>query len=286
MKKILCFLCTLFLLIGVSITAFAQDTVLQTEIPNSHTVTVESNGGRISLEGVVCKAAVSVERHKEQSYRIIPDDGKLVDKVLYNGEDVTDKVIRNVFTAPKLVRDAELSVTYKDAPAASDERKYEIHGTVEDENGDPLSGVTVDIGGKTEVTDEKGKFQLEDIPSGIHSVVITDKDGKVLGSGVITIDKADESGLTFTVDKNGNPVIKPGANTKIIDLTLVVDKNGDIKITGVADSTPQSGNTDDKAPQTGDAGNLNLWIGLLITSGAVLLISYGYMSYSKRRRKE
>ncbi len=286
MKKLLCFLCTLLLLMSTGITAFAEETVLTADIPNTHMVTVKSDHGRVALDGAVCEGRAEVERHREQSYRIIPNAGKQIDKVLYNGEDVTDQVIKSVFTAPKLVRDAELEVVYKNVPGAPDERKYEIHGTVEDENGVHLSGVTVDIGGKTEVTDEDGKFQMKEIPSGTHPVAITDQNGKVLGSSVLIIEKADGNKLTFTVDKNDNPVIKPGKNTKIIDLTIVVAQNGDLKITGVSDSTPLSGNTGNNSPQTGDTDNPNLWLSLLIASGTALLMSYSYIGYSKRRRKE
>ena len=38
-------------------------------------------------------------------------------------------------------------------------------------------GVTVEIGDKTDVTDEDSRFEIENMPSEIHSIVITDKDG-------------------------------------------------------------------------------------------------------------
>jgi len=49
--------------------------------------------------------------------------------------------------------------------------------TVESEGGNPIPGVTVEIGDKTDVTDEDSRFEIENMPSEIHSIVITDKDG-------------------------------------------------------------------------------------------------------------
>ena len=280
MKKILCVLCTLLLLMGMSVPAFAQETVLNAEIPKTHMVTVESADGRVALDGVVCKGTAEVERHKEQNYRIIPDDGKVIDRVLYNGEDVTEELVKGVFTAPRLVRDAELVVTYKDAPPAPDDKKYDISGTLEDGDGNPIPGVTVEIGGKTDVTDEDGRFEIEDVPSGTHPVVVIDEDGSIIASGEITIDKADGDELILTVDKDGNPVIKPAKDTKDIDLTLVVGKDGSITVKNVADVTPKAPG-DGKSPQTGDFSHMNVWFSLMAASAGVLLI----LMFRKRKVK-
>lgn len=55
---------------------------------------------------------------------------------------------------------------------------------------------------------------------------VEDEDGNIIASGEITIDKADGDELTLTADEDGNPVIKPAKDTKDIDLTLVVGKDG------------------------------------------------------------
>lgn len=279
MKKIICLLCSLFLLMSVSITVFAEETVLTAEVPNAHTVTVTSEGGRVALDGTVCKGAAEVERHEEQSYRIIPDAGKLIDKVLYNGEDVTAQLEKGVFTAPKLVRDAEIEVVYKNAPSAPDSKKYGIGGKVEDTDGKAVSGVTIDIGNQGAVTDENGRFQLKDIPSGIHMIAITGEDGKVIGSGQITIEKADPDDLTLTADKDGNPVIHPQSDTKDIDLTLVVGEDGSITVKAAEDVTPEPRQP---GSQTGDNSSLWLWLGLLTTSAGVVFI----ILLTNRRKKK
>ena len=72
--------------------------------------------------------------------------------LLYNGEDVTDQVTNGVFTAPSLVRDAELTAVFADAPAAPDDKTYDISGIVTDASGNPIPGATLDMGGRTDVT--------------------------------------------------------------------------------------------------------------------------------------
>lgn len=290
---------------GVSVTVFAQDTVLQAEVPDAHTVTVKSDDGRVALDGVVCKETVDVERHREQKYRIIPNDGKVIDKVLYNGEDVTKKLVKGVFSAPTLVRDAELTVICKDAPPAPDDRKYDIRGTAEDENGKILPDVTVEIGGQTAETDEDGNFEIKDLPSGIHSIVIIDKDGTIIGSTQLTIEKAEGNELTITTDADGYPVVRPGKDTRKISLTLVSQKDGDVGIKEATDITPalpvntggtgnpgnsgkpgSSGNSgvsgNPKIPQTGDFSHINLWISLTAVSAGVIFI----VLFGNRRKKK
>ena len=277
MKKIICLLCSLFLLMSVSITAFAEETVLTAEVPNAHTVTVTSEGGRVALDGTVCKDAAEVERHKEQSYRIIPDAGKLIDKVLYNGEDVTGQLQKGVFTAPKLVRDAKLEVVYKNAPPAPDSRKYDIGGKVEDADGKPMPGVTVEIGGKTDEVDGNGNFSIAALPSGTHQVVIADKGGNILGHCQLVIVKSDENKLTLTVDENGDYVIKPRNDTKSINLTLTVDEDGNVAVKNAADATVHSGTS----PTTGDNSNLTMWYILMLVSAGIV---FAVLIINRRRK--
>lgn len=277
MKKIICLLGSLVLLMSVSITAFAAETVLTAEVPNAHTVTVTSEGGRVALDGAVCKDTTEMERHKEQSYRIIPDAGKLIDKVLYNGEDVTAQLEKGVFTAPKLVRDAELEVVYKNAPSAPDSKKYDIGGKVEDESCKPLPDVAVEIGGKMDETDGNGNFQIAALPSGTHQIVITDKDGNIIGHCPLIIVKSDENKLTLTVDENGDYVIKPRNDTKTIDLTLTVDEDGNVAVKNAADATVHSGTS----PTTGDNSNLTMWYILMLVSAGIV---FAVLIINRRRK--
>lgn len=280
MKKFISFLCAALLVCGMSIPVLAEEneTELTVSVPKQHTVAIESEGGRIVAGGAVCGNTVDVERHEEQIYWILPDAGKVLESLIYNGEDVTDQVKNGVFTAPALVRDADLTAVYANAPAAPDDKTYNVGGTVSDAEGIPLPGVTVDIGGKTDVTDENGRFDLADIPSGTHTVVITDGDGNVIGHGEITIDRGDDTDLTLTADRNGNPVVKPSTDTKNISLELVIGADGSIAVKSAADITPELLGF---GVQTGDKSNLLVWsVMLLILSGMLLT-----MLLAKRQKK-
>lgn len=270
MKKIIPFLCTVLLLYGISLPAKAEETSLSFSIPKQHTVTIESNGGRIAADGTIRGEETSLERHREQTYWILPDPGKVLVTLLYNGEDVTDQVKNGVFTAPSLVRDAELTAIFADAPPAPDDKTYSVGGTVTDADGNLLTGVTIELGGTTDVTDEDGHFDMTDIPSGTHTVMITDKDGNVIGHGEITIVKADGSGLTMTKDENGNPVVKPSTDTENISLTLEIGPDGSIATKSAADTTPEPPGSE---PKTGDNSNLWMWsMMLLICSGTLFVL--------------
>lgn len=269
MKKFISFLCAALLVCGMSVPVLAEDEMeLTASVPEQHTVAIESEGGRIVADGTVCGDTTEVERHKEQIYWILPDVGKVLGSLIYNGEDVTDQVNNGVFTAPALMRDATLTAVYVSAPAAQDNETYGIGGTVTDADGNPLSDVIVDIGGKTDVTDESGRFDLAAVPSGTHTVVITDGDGNIVGHGEITIGQGDDTDLTLTVDAKGNPVVKPSADTKNIRLELVIGADGSLAVKSAADITPEPGGS---GPQTGDDSHLRMWSTMLLICSGMLL---------------
>lgn len=265
MKKLIGFLCAALLVYGVNVPALAEGTELTVSVPEQHMVSIESEGGRIIADGRACGDTAEVERHKEQVYWILPDAGKVLESLLYNGEDVTDQVKNGVFTAPALVRDAALTAVYADAPAPPDGKTYDISGTVTNANGSLLPGVTVEIGGKTDETDENGRFDVAAVPLGTQTVVITDGDGNVIGHGEITIGQENDTGLMLTMDENGTPLVKPGPDTENISLELVIGTDGSIAVKSAVDITPEP---PDPGPQTGDDSTLLIWsIVLLICSG-------------------
>lgn len=277
MKKLVSFFCAALIACSVSVPALAEEITLTAEVPKQHTVAIHSDGGRVVTDGTILKDGAEAERHKEQVYWILPDEGKALKSLTYNGEDVTDQVKNGVFTAPELLRDAELTAVFKEAPPAPDDKTYSIGGTVTDEEGNPVSGTAVDIGGTTGRTDEAGKFSLTGVPSGSHTVVITDEEGKVIGHGEITIKAAEETELTLTVDANGNPVLQPGKDTEKIELSLKIDADGLLTVKAIKDATPEPS---DSGPQTGEAGNLLLWAALLLAASA------GVMAMAYRRKNK
>lgn len=298
MKKLTALLLALLLLCGMSVTAYADEVTITTTVPERHTVTVVADGGDIVINGHVCGASVQVERQTEQTYWIIPDGGNTLEALYYNGEDVTDQVRGGVFTAPALIADATLKVVFKAAPPAQTDEEYDIGGTVTDEDGNPVPGATVDIGGNTGTTDEDGNFLIEDVPPGTWPIVITDEDGNIIGIGEITIEEPGSGDLTIEVDENGNPVITPGQDTENIDITLGIGDDGVISVMGAKDTTQpkpdapkdpdkpgnsnKPGSSGGNSPQTGDSSHIWLWFILLILSCTGLM---GTIIYNRKKRE-
>lgn len=298
MKKGFIILLTFVLIFSSGITVHAEDVNLGTVVPEYHTVIIEADSGKISADGNVCGDALQVKRHDEQSYWILPDSGKVLEALYYNGVDVTDQVKNGVFTALSISDDAELKAVFKDAPVVNSDKTYDITGTLTDEKGNPISGVVVDIGGKTGKTDENGNFTVKDVPSGTHTVIITDENGKIIGHTQLTIRESDDSGLTLTTDENGIYVIKPENSTNTIVLELKLCDDGVISIGSAIDASLDDNSTkeddsstqddssaakDDAAasPQTGNDVDSRIWLILLFAGAAILPV---YTAIKKHRK--
>lgn len=253
MKKVVALLLALVLACGLSVTAFADEATIRTTVPERHTVTVEADGGKVIANNKVCGDTVLIERQKEQTWWIVPNEGKELDKLYYNGVDVTGQMAGSTFTAPPLTGDATLKAVFQDAEV-SIEDSYTVGGTITDEKGNPLPGVTVEIGGNTGTTDEDGNFIIPEVPPGTYPVVITDEEGKIIGIGEITIEQPEDDGPTVSEDENGNPVITPGTDNTNLDLTIVVSEDGSIDLEDV-DAYTRDENLDDPETATAPAEN-------------------------------
>ncbi len=266
MKRISFMLFALLLVWSMTVTAFAaNEAVIKTSVPETHTVTVEVSGGSVLADGKVCVGTVEVERQKEQTWWIVPDGGKVLSRLYYNGQDVTDQVKGGTFTAPPLRGNANLKAEFVTAPR--EKNGYELNITVIDSGGRAVSGAEVNVGGHTGTTNRKGSFQAKNVPSGTYPVVVTDQDGNVIGYGGIIIKKPGDGKLTVTADEMGNTVITPGKDTKKINLTIQVGENG-ITVKSIKDKTDKPAMT----PKTGDNNRPWLWLTVMAAAGVGLLI--------------
>lgn len=319
MKKTVSLLLALVLACSMGLTALADDVTISTAVPEVHTVTVEAEGGRIIVNNKVCEDTVLTQRQKEQTYWIVPDQGRELEGLYYNGEDVTGQMEGCTFTAPALTGDAALKAVFGDA-AAYEEDGYTVGGTVTDAEGRPVPGATVDIGGNTGTTDEDGRFTIPDVPPGTYPVVITDGNGNIIGIGEITVGELEEDGPKVTESENGSPVITPGTDSTNIDLTIVLKGEGGIELkavkvytrdepqdaqddpaetvtapseTGSAAVTPQEGEANaqpdtaagisGQSPQTGDTVTLWLWAAALLLSGGGLA---GCILFERKKKQD
>lgn len=289
MKKVTVLLASLLLLFGMSATAFADEVTISTTVPERHTVSIQAEGGQIIADHRTCGASIQVVRQSAQTYWIVPDAGKVLSALYYNGKNVTAQVRAGMFTAPVLTDDAVLEAVFADAPSSSGDERYDVNGTITGPDGRPISGAVVDIGGQTGTSDASGNFIVENVPAGTWTVTVTDSEGNVIGIGEITMEEPDSGSMSVVTDSNGNPVISPGSGTATISLTLYIGSDGVISIGDVKDGTPvwtepekpdgqtpgwqaSDGQTPgETSPKTGTVGDAVFWGALMLASAAGLV---------------
>ena len=275
MRKITALLLTLFLLLSVNITAFAQEVTVNTSVPDNHTLTVIAEHAQVLYHG---KSGESFEipRLSEPTLLICPENGYKVSKVTLNGEDITASVIGGYYTLAPVYEEKELIVETAAVPIKSN-NIHDISGTVTDEDGSPVCGAAVDIGGKTYVTDKDGRFEIKDVPDGYHPVTITDKDGNIIGYTELEISEGD---LKIIQNPNGTYTVTAPKNSAIY-MELTVKRDGRTEIGSIKNVTPtHPGNL--ISPKTGDFSNINLWFSLMADSSGTLF----FMILMNRRKKK
>ncbi|MBQ3929297.1 MAG: hypothetical protein VZR73_17025 [Acutalibacteraceae bacterium] len=129
MKKIAVLLMTLILLCSIPMTVYADSVRIDTDVPASHSVMVDVTGGTVKADGVVCKDQIAVERQKSQLYELVPEKGYQLDKLYYNGQDVTSLVKDNQFVADPIHADGVLKVLFKRIAEKSTHPSEQSSGT-------------------------------------------------------------------------------------------------------------------------------------------------------------
>ena len=270
----------------------AKETKVTASVPKQHEVTVESEGGRIVVNQKVADTVIQADRHSEVTYWILPDAGKEIQTVVYDGKDVTDQVIDHEYTAPKLVRDASLTVTYGDIEAP-DENTYIINGSITGPDQTP-DNLSLEIDGKKTIIGKDGSFIFPNIPSGLHMMVLMDQNENILAHGVLNIEKAQDNNLKTVTSEDGDISIIPSLKTGNIALQILLEE-GHLVLSSAADSTPQEEiespseenskeDSEDEitgeAPLTMDNSHLGAYISLFAISGIILI---GFIKMKKQR---
>ena len=115
-KILSAFLAVLLLLSAFSVTAFAESgsTTLTTTIPCTVTLQVGDHG-KVTVDGTDYTGNASFQRDAGTAvtYTFTPNGLYSVDKVIYNGAEVTSELSGNTWTAPALTGNAALSVSFK-----------------------------------------------------------------------------------------------------------------------------------------------------------------------------
>lgn len=111
------FLAVLLLISAMSVTAFAADggnTTLTAEIPCTVTLQVGDHGKvTVNSTDYTGDASFTEAVGTALTYTFTPNTLYKVDKVIYNGTDVTSELSGSTYTAPALAGNATLSVSFK-----------------------------------------------------------------------------------------------------------------------------------------------------------------------------
>ena len=108
------FLAAIIMLLPV--TVWAQETTLTTVVPSSHTLHIELTGeGTIIVDGVAYTktADIQVERQSRPEIALQITDGYKIKSVLWGSEDITAAFQEGKWTAPEILEDARLTVTFE-----------------------------------------------------------------------------------------------------------------------------------------------------------------------------
>jgi hypothetical protein len=116
MKKVTA--CMLFLTIFLlhPVTAQAQETILTAVVPSSHTIHLALTGeGSVLVDEVAYTktADIQVQRQHRPKISVWEADGSKIKTVLWGSEDVTAAFQDGKWTAPEIMNDAALTVTFE-----------------------------------------------------------------------------------------------------------------------------------------------------------------------------
>ena len=306
------FLAVLLLISLFSVTAFA-DTTLTTTIPCTVTLQVGDHG-KVTVDSTDYTGNASFQRDAGTvlTYTFSPNGLYSIDKVIYNGAEVTGELSGNTWTAPALTGNAALSVSFKliggGTPTYTVSFNANGHGTAP-ASQTVLSGYTAfkpadptasgwKFGGWHKeaactnafdfTTPITGNITLyakwtEDgtTPTPTSYTVSFDANGHGTAPAAQTV----ESGKTAT--KPDDPTAsgwkfggwyKEKECTNAFDFSTAVTGN----ITLYAKWTQNSGGGSTDSPKTGDNSHLTLWLALsAISAGGII----GLTVYSRKRKK-
>ena len=271
MKRItallLCFLllCTGSLIVLAETESESTDTVISVVVPESHIITVSTEGARVFYEGVDGEEFV-VERLSEPRLLVRAESGKVIKSVTLNGEDVTAELNGGYLDLVPVYEDKVLTVTTEDEPAAPKDT-YTVKGKVT-LNGQPLSEVDLELRStlKTTKTDKNGNFVFTDVEPGKHSLTAL-KDEKVIGYLSFTLREDNKTDVALL--DNGTYTVLIDKDGAGVELHLVLnEEKGTLAPIDV--KTVQKVSPD--APQTGDNTNLFWWWLLAVLSATCRVV--------------
>lgn len=115
MKRRLIMFCYAFLIcVVLSLSVSAEEISLMTIVPDSHEVFISVVGdGFVKADNDrIIHGKLTVRHQKAQEYCFISEGGYKLEKLFYNGKDVTAQVIEDRFIAAPLTSDSRMTVYF------------------------------------------------------------------------------------------------------------------------------------------------------------------------------
>lgn len=312
-KTLSAFLTILLLVSAFGVTAFAEggNTTLTTTIPCTVTLQVGDHG-KVTVDGADYTGNASFQRDAGTvvTYTFTPSTLYSVDKVIYNGVEVTSELFGNTYTAPALTGNAALSVSFKflgggtptytmtfdmgghgTAPAA----QTVLSGTTATEPAAPTAAGWMFGGWYKDAACTNAFDFATPITADITLYAKWTEEGTTPTTYTVTFDanghgtapaaQTVEHGKTVT--KPANPTARgwtfggwytEAACTNAFDFSTAITDN----ITLYTKWTQNVSGTQ-SSPQTSDNSLLGLWLGMaLISVGGIIRLGV----YSRKRRKK
>ena len=256
MKKISSAVLAVLLCFCLSFGAFAADAQLSTVVPSTHEITITYNeGGYILYQDTILasESSVTVERFDDVILSIICKPDSHLKSVTVNGEDVTDDVLHGRLSLLNVYTDMDVVFTFEKCgdvpPVDPDDPKYDpenpdkpgddcdhvaMRGGVYKED-EPFPGATLEIDfGEIEATaDDEGKYKIDEIKDGFHTVTINNPDGTPAGVADFVVEVS-ETATEVTVEMlpDGTQVITVPEGTTEVILDFIVHGDGGLDTDG------------------------------------------------------
>lgn len=100
----------------LSVSVWAQETTLTTNVPSVHMLHIEQTGnGKIIVDGVPYEktASLQIKRHSTPEVSVIPDDGWKLKSVFLDGQDITSEFQGGAFVFSEMRGDLKLTVVFE-----------------------------------------------------------------------------------------------------------------------------------------------------------------------------
>lgn len=263
MKRFLCFALTALLLLTMSVSGFcaeptADETsggtmVITTSVPSKHKITVHYNddGGAVMFNGKLCQdgTEIIVDRFDGINLDVICKKNHHVKQIVINGEDVTEQFVNGTIQLTDVVTDVYITFDFEDCSSDPNDDCYKLNSEGTVYLGDKkVSGADLDFdfGSFSAKTDKNGRYFVEDLSEGRHTVTVT-KDGKKLGTCefVVSVSEDADKVSVQTLPDGTQLVVVPKGTDKVYLDFVIDDENGD----GIPDIDPNL--TDPTVPPEG-----------------------------------